>query len=185
MPDSTPPPMSLASADGKLVAHFFWQHDRYAHRIENADGQAIFSIEANGQDTHFAAISAAAAKVFAGPSDDWPYSPPLQQLSLEQINGAPAILGVGSAGRGHWSISVEPTESGLRFDVACRSKSSPLWLGNSYSFCKAMAVLPTQDSNRWVHDNGDSAAPNTIRWCSVSPSSTKPSATTRWDYEIT
>jgi len=68
--------------------------------------------------------------------EDWPDAPPIQQLSLESINGCPALLGVGQAGKSHWSISVEPalsqSEPALRFDVACRTAIKPVWLGSTY-----------------------------------------------------
>jgi hypothetical protein len=69
-------------------------------------------------------------------SDEWPSSPPIQQLSLESIHSQPTLLGVGQAGKSHWSISVEPIAApecqGLRFDLACRTRMLPLWLGSTY-----------------------------------------------------
>ena len=70
--------------------------------------------------------------------EDWPASPPIQQLSLEMIGGTPALLGVGQAGKSHWSISVEPVQGeglrpALKFDLACRCPVQPRWLGSSYT----------------------------------------------------
>ena len=70
--------------------------------------------------------------------EDWPASPPIQQLSLETIAGMPALLGVGQAGKSHWSISVETltqarSQPAIRFDLACRCPAPPDWLGSSYT----------------------------------------------------
>jgi hypothetical protein len=71
--------------------------------------------------------------------EDWPASPPIQQLSLESINNRPTLLGVGQAGKSHWSISVEAieraaaeTDAAIRFDLACRTQATPDWLGSTY-----------------------------------------------------
>ena len=73
---------------------------------------------------------------FASENEDWPGSPPIQQLSLESIRGAMTLLGVGQAGKSHWSVSVETVGDGddavLRFDVACRTSQVPEWLGSRY-----------------------------------------------------
>jgi len=46
------------------------------------------------------------------------------------------LLGVGQAGKSHWSISIEPLDfegdAAFRFDVACRTRSHPSWLGSTY-----------------------------------------------------
>jgi len=44
------------------------------------------------------------------------------------------VLGVGGAGRNHWSISVQPAgDSGaIRFDLACRCNEQPSFLGSKY-----------------------------------------------------
>ena len=69
-------------------------------------------------------------------SDDWPASPPIQELSLEEIGGKNVLLGVGRAGKSHWSVSIETaeTDSGpaIRFDFACRCPEPPQWLGTTY-----------------------------------------------------
>lgn len=69
--------------------------------------------------------------------EDWPASPPIQQLSLESINDRPTLLGVGQAGKSHWSISVETmdrknADAAIRFDLACRTQAIPVWLGSTY-----------------------------------------------------
>ncbi len=67
-----------------------WAVDRYQHQI----GWVIDGIE-----------HAALESREGTPDDQWPPSPPLQQLSMQMIEGNPALLGVGMAGSSHWSAS--------------------------------------------------------------------------------
>lgn len=92
-----------------LCIEFQWKEDRFHHRVLLNSEEVGKSVEGDS-------------------SSAWPPSPPLQDLSLEDINGTPAILGVGRAGKGHWSISIQWDESqgGFLFDLACRAKE----LGN-------------------------------------------------------
>lgn len=53
------------------------------------------------------------------PNDDFPPSPPLQQMHLQEINGAPVMLAVGMAGRGHWSASIMLNERTRTEDTNC------------------------------------------------------------------
>lgn len=123
--------------------------------------------------------------------EDWPASPPIQQLSLESINDRPTLLGVGQAGKSHWSISIEPIdfegEAALRFDVACRTRTDPGWLGSTYrrtsinapdrrelilqsdASCLEQSILGLQVSCLPDLPNASSAdgkaTKKTVRWC--------------------
>ncbi|NND98804.1 MAG: hypothetical protein HKN47_15905 [Pirellulaceae bacterium] len=123
----SPPSVTVASADGLLRVEFHWNGDRYGHRFVLPDGQTVASVEGDAESA-------------------WPPSPPLQQLSLEEINGAPVVLGVGAAGTSHWSISVEQREQGLRFDFACRSKSPVGWIGCSYRISDRLEFVAEPES---------------------------------------
>ena len=96
--------------------------DRYAH--------AIFAVEPSGQE-HLLLES-----VEGTPNDDWPPSPPLQSLSIEELSiGRRAALLVGMAGRSHWSASIEPVpgKAALAFDIACRvAAPQSVALGSTY-----------------------------------------------------
>ena len=124
------------------------------------------------------------------PDEDWPASPPIQQLSLESIQDRPTLLGVGQAGKSHWSISVEMLEGdtgeALRFDVACRVRSLPTWLGTTYRRTDAVASQPAKLglANESTEVN---AAPDSLTCvCTIKPESvTKYPATFRWSYRIT
>ena len=94
--------------------------DRLAHVISQlVDGQArplLSSIEGT-------------------PSDEWPPSPPLQEVHFESRSGVELALPVGMAGKSHWSISIElcVATGRLTFDVACRVRSVPEFLGSTYA----------------------------------------------------
>lgn len=68
-----------------------------------------------------------------GDEQEWPPSPPFQEVHLRQDQVDAALL-VGRAGRSHWSASIEPDRSqgAVLFDVACRSSGDIEWLGSSY-----------------------------------------------------
>jgi hypothetical protein len=165
--------------DGLRIG-FDWHDDRYAHKIFAAAAGRLFpvleSIEGSDQD-------------------DWPASPPLQQLSIEELRpGVSVALLVGMAGKSHWSVSIEPTENktGFIFDVACRLKSDEGRLLSSYrrlvpemqsadsgfqieteSSTIALRGLPIEGAMPLLHDDG-----STLRF--------KPeeigARTTRWKY---
>jgi len=65
---------------------------------------------------------------------DWPASPPAQQLTIDSQPDGNVSLLVGQAGRSHWSASVSADQKtgSLTFDVACRVKGSPTFLGSAY-----------------------------------------------------
>ncbi len=81
-----------------------------------------------------------ARSVEGGDTQDWPHSPPLQQLdACPQRGQRQGLVGLGAAGTSHWSLAVESDVSGcLSFDVACRVRTPPIFLGSTYEL-----VLPT------------------------------------------
>lgn len=103
-----------------LALRLIWQQDRFGHVIEllrNGQRQPLLSTVADA------------------PQAAWPNNTPLQQASLETIDGRLAILGVGLAGTSHWSLSIETLTGdnvGLRIDCACRCSSIPERLGSRY-----------------------------------------------------
>lgn len=102
-----------------LEIRFVRMADRWAHTVALfADGRRLPLLASNE----------------GGASDDWPPSPPLQELNEHEQNGTHMILGVGGAGAGHWSLSIEaaPAERRLTFDAACRLSAAPESLGSAY-----------------------------------------------------
>lgn len=156
----------LTSASG-LRLEFLQHHDRYSHRLVAADGAILLaSIEGTDQD-------------------NWPASPPLQQLSIEEHRpGVEVALLVGMAGKSHWSLSIEPLAdgSGFLFDAACRLREPTGWLGSSYQLSSPsqqqpqLTPLPIAAHSSSCHVEqreseahitpvvGDSGVSGTVRW---------------------
>ncbi|QDT07900.1 hypothetical protein K227x_63290 [Rubripirellula lacrimiformis] len=174
-PANQPARIRLDVPGGRIRVEFRWEGDRFVHRIWVDDIESCHSIDGDA-DT------------------DWPPSPPIQQLSLEDINGAPVILGVGAAGRGHWSISVESEADGnaLKFDLACRYRDEANSLGSAYQTDDRAQVtaltgsLNTMGPDEGTTDNGaDDKKRPTVR---VVPEDTvangSGAGTQRWVYRI-
>lgn len=111
---------AITLAAGTTVVGFRRIGDRWEHEIRLVDGRVWRSVE--------------------GPADGgdprWPASPPVVELSLVSAAAGPVLLGVGKAGRSHYSLSVSacPDEPDtLLFDIACRIQEPPGWLGSTYS----------------------------------------------------
>jgi len=145
---------TLALQCGQLAVQFTRADDRYGHRIELLLG---------GRPTPLL------ESVEGSPEDDWPPSPPLQQLHTESREATyPTRLGsshagplperegvrtaqtvallVGMAGRSHWSLGVETVagtkESGMQFDVACRLRSAAGRLASRYRVLVSARIDP-------------------------------------------
>jgi hypothetical protein len=157
--------MSSVLECGELRVAFDWRVDRYGHRIEQlVDGQwrpVLESLEGSSDD-------------------DWPPSPALQDIHIEERSTARVALLVGKSGTSHWSVSVEPIAArrAFAFDIACRIHRSPQWLGSVYRAIAGrpppidIAPLPcetichNEPPNQWRIRPVEFAPqrPSTIRW---------------------
>ena len=100
--------LSTDSINGvQLRVTFARETDRWSHVVER--------IQADQTTTVLSSIEGTA-------DDDWPPSPPLQELSVHDLGNVQAILGVGMAGVGHWSISCTVDGPALKFELACLVK---------------------------------------------------------------
>lgn len=116
-----------------------------------------------------------------GSGDDaWPPSPPIQQVSIETIEGCNVALGVGCAGTSHWSLSVEPTADGFRFDWACRTKETPARLGTTYLIEKA----EDQAAVRFAAEQGSVVSQSGGELQIVPAGELSGAQTYRWTYTI-
>ena len=111
------PPIVVAA--GAMQAVFSWSGDRWRHVILLDGTPWAESLEdrADGRDAA------------------WPCSPPLVELSAVETATGPALLGVGLAGRSHFSASVTACPDrpdALLFEIACRVREHPGWLGSTY-----------------------------------------------------
>jgi len=88
----------------------------------------------------------------------WPASPALIELSLVELAGGPVVLGVGQAGRSHFSLSARSCPGRaetILFEAACRIHEAAGWLGSTYRddagrVTRVIAAAP--------------AAPATVTW---------------------
>ncbi|HVX15672.1 MAG TPA: hypothetical protein VHC22_31085 [Pirellulales bacterium] len=123
-------PIALTAAGLRIE---FWRSaDRYRHEVvargDGPDHRLLASIEGSAEE-------------------EWPASPPLQELHVEQRGaGKWVALLVGRAGRSHWSLSVEGAESEptLLFDVACRSAGAGDELTSRYRLAEG-GMLSSND----------------------------------------
>jgi hypothetical protein len=124
---------ALESNEKGVRVRFYRHRDRYRHVVEAiVCGRGTTLLESAEGD----------------PDQHWPHSPPFQELQCQA--NEKAVLLTGSAGACHWSASVQvsrrntvtlpadafsahiPDGSDVIFDVACRSRTSPAWIGSSY-----------------------------------------------------
>ena len=110
----------ILEANGLRVV-FFRTGDRYAHRVETFDAAS------NQWHTTLESLE-------GEPGDEWPPSPPFQQLHVERRPTGPIVFLIGMAGRTHWSAAVEAAADrrSIQFDVAARAQLPPKKLGSEY-----------------------------------------------------
>ena len=135
---------------------FLREHDRWRHVVALADGSRLESVE-GPQNTA------------ADPR--WPASPALTEVSLVGAAGRPAIVGLGLAGRSHFSVSVAAhpdRPDTLLFEVACRIQEPPAWLGSTYRAADGGSMQATPQA-------ADGDLPRTVQWAyTVGPAGLAP-----------
>ncbi len=178
----------------QLAIEFYWESDRWRHAVGWLDQQDRFHAWLRSQE--------------GGPAESFPPSPPLQDLDLHQLPGGDAALGVGMAGKSHWSfsMSVSGNESSICFlaDHACLEKAAAAeqecWLGSSYQVEPSLEVIrdgeqvSIQDANRTLSicRPAEVTVDTSIQWNSASRTvslspvnrSNQPATATRWQFEI-
>ncbi len=152
-PPTSRPPVQLAT--GPTAAVFTWNGDRWAHRITTGEATTWTSLDGP-----------------CPPANDprWPASPVLVELSRVSVPrgdaaGGEAIVGVGLAGRSHFSASIapDPNDAGvIRFEIACRLHEPPGWIGSTYRQGDRLFRLTPFDNS--------TALPRTVVWAySIGP----------------
>lgn len=116
----------IESGERLLRLVLFRAGDRYAHRIELLSSDRDLLASASSEEGAASSIDDA--------TETWPASPPFQQFHRQEIDGRPAWFFVGMAGKSHWSASVTARDDvpGWEFDVACRYREAPGYLGSAY-----------------------------------------------------
>ena len=138
-------PFSLAA--GPLSLTFEWRHDRWGHTVAVGGRIVAASVEDSDDD--------------AG-DPRWPASPVLTEVMPTTAAGRPAIVGVGLAGRSHFSASFTPHPTladGVLVEVACRVQEPPGRLGSTYCTADGRLVraVPCGQADT-------DALPRTIQW---------------------
>ena len=65
---------------------------------------------------------------------------------ISDVNHGSVRLAIGAAGSAHWAVSIEVPDNSkaaqptLIFDVACRFKQAPKWLGSTYDMIEVDQV---------------------------------------------
>jgi hypothetical protein len=148
------PPVQLAT--GLTAVVFTWNGDRWAHRLTIGEATSWTSLDGP-----------------CPPANDprWPASPVLVELSRVSVPrarvsvprgdtaGDQAIVGVGLAGRSHFSASIaaDPHVAGvIRFEIACRLHEPPGWLGSTYRTADRLVQLTACDDSTLL--------PRTVVW---------------------
>jgi hypothetical protein len=165
------------SAGLVLRVRFTRERDRYAH--------AILAVEPSGRE-HLLLES-----VEGTADDEWPSSPPLQSLSIEELApGRRAALLVGMAGRSHWSASIEaiPGRTALVFDIACRLGTGRAIAALGSTYCQRQS--PSADF-RWsivsrsTREGGTATVARQYGLVKIQPApATTSGATIRWQYQV-
>jgi hypothetical protein len=148
----------VAIAAGSIAATFTWAGDRWVHRIAHQGaGETVGWTSLDGP-----------CPIANDPR--WPASPVLVELSRvgatrAGASGGPAIVGVGLAGRSHFSASITPdphASDAIRFEIACRLHEAPVWLGSTYRVDGGLIQITAAD--------GSDALPRTVVWAySIGP----------------
>ena len=116
---ATPPPMmALESLDPEqrgLRVEFHWQGDRYSH--------SLFAVDRNDATCFWESVEGIAAA-----EERYPASPCLSEIHQQ----GDFLFLTGATTSCHWSMSVACQPTGLAFEVACRLKAEPTWLGSTY-----------------------------------------------------
>jgi len=86
----------------------------------------------------------------------WPESSPFQQIVCENVGAGnkPVLLGVGMAGKAHWSATIEGdslTEA-IAMDIACRSAAVPERLGSTYWIPDTWKATLTSENSLSLED---------------------------------
>lgn len=162
----TPHAIETNAEDGKRLRCAFSSADGiFTHVVELIEGDAVTMV---------------LSSVESHDETPWPASPPWQELHVHQLaNGSPALMLVGRAGSSHWSMSVTIDGDSLLFDVACRLRESPVFLGGTYRLSSAerlvsISPVPIEEiaplaikeaDEQIIIDSTDvGQAPATVRW---------------------
>ncbi len=158
---------AVGSDNCRLRLEFIWLVDRYGQRISliDPDGATQPLLESIEGSAH----------------ENWPPSPPLQSLTIEELKIRPVAMLLGMAGNSHWSASMETVadKAAFIFDIACRHAANPGTLGSRYRRLSPLAdirlsALECRDTT--VSEAGDIVE--------ITPLFVTHEGTSRWRYAV-
>ncbi len=146
----------METSSGPLVARCFVTGDRTGHGIWWCEGGAELIL----------------SSLEGTPDQAWPCSPPFQEIVAENIaaGGRPALLGVGMAGKSHWSATIEGDgfSEAIAFDIACRTAAVPALLGSAYLIADHWTATRVSESSLSIcHTDGRQVVLDTIGNCAL------------------
>jgi len=133
-------------AVGRLELAFHRQGDRWGHEVTLGGRILLRSVEGAAADG----------------DPRWPRSPVLTEVMIVEVAGGAAVVGVGLAGRSHFSAAfrADPRRADtLVCELACRIQERPEWLGSTYEDPDAVTAT-------------------------VAAATAEPPATVRWSYRV-
>jgi hypothetical protein len=144
------------TSSGPFVARCYSSNDRTGHGVWWVDGEPHLIL----------------ASLEGTPDQAWPTSPPLQEIVAETVAAGrqPSLLGVGMAGKSHWSATIEGDgfSEAIAFDIACRTAEAPALLGSAYLLAPHWKAERIADNSLLlVHENGYQAIIDTIGPCAL------------------
>jgi hypothetical protein len=149
-PPTSRPPVQLAA--GLTATVFTWTGDRWTHRVTTTG---------TGPSADWTSLD---DPILPANDPRWPASPVLVELSRVSVPrgdaaGGQALVGVGLAGRSHFSASIAPdphVADAIRFEIACRLHEPPGWIGSTYrQGDRLFRLTPLDDST---------VLPRTVVW---------------------
>ena len=159
------------------------QGDRWSHRLAAGNGEETILLRS----------------VEGNESQDWPPSPPLQEVNQHQLANENAVLAVGMAGHSHWSASFSIDSGEILVELACLCKSQPDFLGSQYEIADNVTAASTNKSEVGLQSGNYRVAirplvatdwstrlQNENRNLTIRPNelSKVPGQATRWGYRI-
>ena len=146
-----------------LALNFRRSNDRFKHEIciVQGDKQIVLltSIESD-------------------PNESWPVSPPMQQISKETISGQSVVLGLGMAGKCHWSgsflLKADPTPD-LICELACLAKQPRGPISSIYALSPEWTLVEGSKTGQEWKFFGDSQLENGTVLLSTAECSQNPS----------
>lgn len=146
------PPRLVA---GRIELSFRWSGDRWSHS---------FAVRGVGQEAVGASWHSVEGPAGGLEDPAWPASPAITELSV--VEAAGAVVGVGRAGRSHFSVSFtadRTTPDSLLVECACRVDGPVGWVGSRYQAGEeaggAFVEIPAS-----IGETDASTAARTIFW---------------------